>query len=235
MAIMTLILGESGTGKSASMRNLDPKKTTLIQTIRKPLPFKPTGWKVRYEKEHGKEPVVHESGNIYTVDSSAHICQILAKTPKDIIVIDDFQYLMANEFMRSVTDEAKGNEQFMKFNRIARHAWDILHTASTLPQHKRVYILSHTQTDDFGKTKAKTIGKLLDEKITIEGLFSIVLRTTANNGVYTLSTQNNGSDTVKSPMGLFDSPTIDNDLVAIDQAICSYYDITPTEKETENV
>ena len=158
---------------------------------------------------------------------SQQICTILQKTSKDIIIIDDFQYIMANEFMRGVTVEAKGNEQFMKFNRIAKNTWDILQTANALPENKRVYILSHTQTDDFGKTKAKTIGKLLDEKITLEGLFTIVLRTQAVNGNYSFLTQNNGSDTVKSPMGLFESQQIDNDLAQIDSEICNYYEIQP--------
>lgn len=92
----------------------------------------------------------------------------------------------------------------------------------------------NTQTDDFGKTKAKTIGKLLDEKITLEGLFSIVLKTEAAGGKYVFHTQNSGSDTVKSPMGLFDADTVDNDLSAVDNAIRAYYGIT-TEKETANV
>ena len=92
-----------------------------------------------------------------------------------------------------------------------------------LPDHKRVYILSHTSTDDFGKTKIKTVGKLLDEKIVLEGLVTIVLRTGVQNGKYLFSTQNSGADTVKSPIGLFDDELIDNDLAAADAAIFNYY------------
>lgn len=233
MSITTFVLGESGTGKSASMRNLDPVQTALIQIVKKPLPFRPKGWAVAAENNGIKLEKTGDSGNIYITDQSADICHILPKISKDIIVIDDFQYLMANEFMRGVTTESKGNEQFMKFNKIARHAWDVIQAATNLPSNKRVYVLAHTQTDDFGKTKAKTIGKLLDEKITLEGLFTIVLRTEVLNNQYTFRTQNNGADTVKTPMGMFENENINNDLKAVDKAICNYYQIEP--KETENV
>jgi hypothetical protein len=149
----------------------------------------------------------------------------MRKTDKEIIIIYDFQYVLANEFMRRVTDVETGNGAFAKYNDIARHAWDVLMEASALPDHKRVYILSHTSTDDFGKTKIKTIGKLLDEKIVMEGLVTIVLRTQVSNGDYTFSTKNSGSDTVKSPIGLFDSDHIGNDLASVDAAISEYYSL----------
>ena len=95
--------------------------------------------------------------------------------------------------------------------------------ASQLSDEKRVYILGHTQEDDSGRIKAKTIGKLLDEKITIEGLLTIVLRTAVINGQYLFSTKNNGTDTVKAPMGLFEDEHIENDLAAVDRAIYAYY------------
>lgn len=213
MSIATLILGESGTGKSTSLRNLDPAHTLLIQMVKKPLPFRSNEWK----------PIGPDGGSVYVSDDSAMIVKAMQKTRKEIIVIDDFQYLLANEFMRRVTDVAKGNEAFAKYNEIARHAWDVLMAASSLADHKRVYILSHTSTDDFGKTKIKTIGKLLDEKIVMEGLVTIVLRTTVQNGNYLFSTRNSGADTVKSPLGLFDTELIENDLASVDAAIFNYY------------
>ena len=208
-----MILGESGTGKTASLRNIDPSHTLLLQVVKKPLPFRSNDWK----------PVGSDGGSIFVTDDSAKLCAAMQRTKKSIIIIDDFQYLLANEFMRRVTDVAKGNEAFAKYNEIARHAWDVLTTATSLPDNKRVYLLSHTTTDDFGKTKIKTIGKLLDEKIVMEGLVTIVLKTVVQNGNYLFSTKNSGADTVKSPIGLFDSDLIENDLAAIDAAIFNYY------------
>ncbi|MEX3555586.1 MAG: hypothetical protein VB131_02815, partial [Burkholderia gladioli] len=216
VSIATMVIGESGTGKSASMRNLDPAKTLLIQAVKKPLSFKSTNWK----------PVAKgQSGSVYVTDDSAHIVKAIERTDKKIIVIDDFQYILANEFMRRVTDVEVGNSAFTKYNEIARHAWDILMAAGSLADYKRVYILSHTATDDFGKTKIKTIGKLLDEKIVMEGLVTIVLRTEVSDGEYTCATRNNGRDTVKSSMGLFDADCVPNDLAEIDSAITAFYDI----------
>lgn len=217
MSIACMILGESGTGKSTSLRNLDPANTLLIQSVKKPLPFRSSEW-----KQASKD---NPSGSVFCTDDSSTMVKAMQRTQKEIIVIDDFQYLLANEFMRRVTDVAKGNEAFAKYNEIARHAWDVLMAASSLPDHKRVFILSHTSTDDFGKTKIKTIGKLLDEKIVMEGLVTIVLRTVVQNGNYLFSTRNSGSDTVKSPIGLFDDELIENDLAAVDSAIFTYYQL----------
>ena len=213
MSITTMVLGESGTGKTTSLRNLDPAHTLLIQMVKKPLPFRSSEWK----------PVTKEGGTVFVTDSSATICEAMKRTKKEVIVIDDFQYLLANEFMRRVTDVETGNGAFAKYNEIARHAWDVLMAASSLSDHKRVYILSHTSTDDFGKTKIKTIGKLLDEKIVMEGLVTIVLKTVVQNGNYLFSTKNSGADTVKSPLGLFDDELIENDLAIVDASIFNYY------------
>jgi len=217
MSIATLILGESGTGKSASLRNLDPSDTLLIQAVKKPLPFKSTNWKCATKE--------HPEGAIFVTDKSDLIVAAMNRTKKNVIVIDDFQYTMSNEFMRRVLDKETGNAAFAKYNEIARSAWDILNAASNLPENKRVYILSHTQTDESGHTKIKTIGKLLDEKITIEGLVTIVMRTHCINERNVFSTKNSGNDTVKCPMGLFDETHIDNDLSLVDAAIFEYYNL----------
>jgi len=213
MSIAAFILGESGTGKSTSLRSMNPADTLLIQSIKKPLPFRSNGWKY----------LSKEGGNILVCDQSAQIIAAMHKTQRPIIVIDDFQYILANEFMRR-TDE----RGFDKFTDIGKHAWDILCAASSLPDHVRVYILSHTETSESGRVKAKTIGRMLDEKITIEGMFSIVMRTCVINGQYLFSTKNNGSDTVKTPLGLFDADHIDNDLAAVDAAIVDYYQLQAT-------
>lgn len=213
MSVSTLILGESGTGKSASMRYLNPEETLLIQIVRKPLPFLSKGWSY-FDKERG-------SGNIFVCDRFDLIIKAVSKTKKKIIVIDDFQYLMANEFMRR-SDE----KSYDKFTDIGKHAWEVITQVTNLPDDVRVYITAHTDTSDLGKVTIKTIGKLLADKICLEGLFSIVLRTRVIDRQFLFSTQNDGNDTVKSPMGLFSNELIDNDLAAVDAAICAYYGIS---------
>ena len=213
-----MVLGQSGTGKTASLRNFNPAEVLLIQAVKKPLPFRAAGW-VPCNK-------ANPSGAILACDCASTIVGAMQRTKKPIIIIDDFQYILANEFMRRVLDQAKGNEAFAKYNEIARNAWDILMCAGRLDEATRVYILAHTQEDDSGRIKAKTIGKLLDEKITIEGLLTIVMRTAVINGQYLFSTQNSGLDTVKTPMGMFAEQHIENDLAAADAEICAYYSLT---------
>ncbi len=218
MSIATLILGQSGTGKTSSLRNMDPANTLLIQTIKKPLPFRAQGWAYRTKET--------PQGNIFISDQWESIIKIMHGTRRKIIVIDDFQYLLANEFMR------RSNERgYDRFTDIGRHAWDVLREASLLADDVRVYMLSHTEEDPNGTIKIKTIGKMLDEKITIEGMFTIVLRTQVLNNEYLFTTQNNGRDTVKSPMKMFDTDCIENDLANVDQRITHFYEITPSLKE----
>ena len=207
-----MILGQSGTGKSTSLRNLHPSRVLLIQTIRKPLPFKSAGWKVKASMK--------ADGNIIQTDSADLIEKAMRSLPHEIVVIDDFQYMLANEFMRR-SDE-KG---FEKFTDIGKNAWNVLRAAADLAEDRRVYIMAHTADDEFGRTKMKTIGKLLDEKITPEGLVTICLRTVVRDGSYWFATQNSGTDTTKSPMGMFADALIPNDLEAVDNAICDYYGI----------
>jgi len=160
MSISTLILGQSGTGKSTSLRNMNPENTLLIQAIKKPLPFR-SKWSV-VSKENS-------SGNIYQTDNADSICHAMANTKRDIIIIDDFQYVMSNEFMRRSSERG-----YDKFTDIGKNAWNILNMANQLSDNKRVYILSHTENDEQGRIKAKTIGKMLDQVITVEGMFSII-------------------------------------------------------------
>ena len=139
MSISTLILGESGTGKSASLRNFEPGKLALIQAIKKPLPFRNTGL------------------TVYVSDDWNSIIRAMQKAAEKgvkIIVIDDFQYVMANEFMRRSTEVG-----FTKFTEIGSHAWEIFVAAAALPDDVRVYILSHVEETNSGTIKMKTIGK----------------------------------------------------------------------------
>lgn len=210
MSFGTLILGESGTGKSCSMRNLDPSKILLIQPFSKPLPFRSDAWK----------------GHVFTQSNPQKIVEWMRTSKADVIVIDDFQYLLMQMYMARRTEQS-----FLKFAEIGGAGYDILAESSKLAQNKRVYVMGHTQVGDDGKTRIKTIGKMLDNVITPEGLFTTVLKTAVENGNYYFSTQNNGLDTVKSPMGMFDEPLIDNDLELVDRRICEYYGIDAADKK----
>lgn len=210
MSIATIVLGQSGTGKSASLRNMDPTETLLIQTIPKPLPFRSKEWR----------PISKDGGNIVVTADSAKIVEVMQKTTRPIIVVDDLQYLLATEFM------ARAHETgYAKFTEMARHYYDVLKTASELASHKRVYLLSHIETTDAGQVQAKLIGKLLSEKITVEGMVTIVLRTHVINGQYVFSTKNSGNDTTKTPIGMFELEHIPNDLLEVDKAIFGYFEL----------
>jgi hypothetical protein len=215
MGTTVFILGESGTGKSSSIETLNPKETLVIKTIAKPFPFRSADWK-KYTKDN-------PDGSVLVTDNSSIICKVIEKTEKKIIIIDDFQYIMANEFMRGVDKQYSGGEAFQRFNVIAKNVYNIMEAGLKASEDKRIYFLAHTEETASGRTKVKTIGKLLDEKVVLEGLCTIVLRTVVTNGVYEFSTQNNGEDTCKSPKGMFEGERIPNDLLLVDQSIKSYY------------
>lgn len=207
MGIPVLILGPSGSGKSASLRNFEPEEVGIFNVANKPLPFRkklPTANNATYEMIAGS----------------------LRKKNKKTYVIDDSQYLMANEFF----DRAK-ETGYQKFTDIGLHFRNLLQTViQQTPEDVIVYFLHHTEEDMSGRLKAKTIGKMLDEKLTVEGLFSIVLLTVAEGTEHYFLTNSDGSSTAKSPMEMFDLK-IDNDLRMVDQIIREYYDLTGGENE----
>lgn len=209
MAIPVLILGESGTGKSASMRNFKRGELAVINVAGKPLPFK------------------SDIGMLVT-DQYPAIVKALQNMKAPSAVVDDAQYLLANEFMRR-----SGEMGYQKFTDIAKNYWSLIAetVARQMPANKIVYFMSHIDRDQNGYEKVKTIGKLLDEKITVEGLFTIVLKTHVEDGKYTFFTQNSGFDTVKSPIGMFNEMQIDNDLKMVDDVIREYYGIINKDKE----
>lgn len=205
MGVLVYILGRSGTGKSYSMRNFKKGEIGVVNVQGKILPFKGSG-----------------ALDIENTDDSGDIVKCIERMSKKYktVVVDDFQYVMANEFMRRATERG-----YDKFTEIARHAWDIANKVRELPQDVIVYVLCHTDTDQDGFEKLKTIGKLLDEKIVLEGMSTIVLKTAVSDGQYMFLTQNNGHDTVKSPAGMFPSYAIDNDLKYVDDKIRNYYEL----------
>lgn len=208
MSIPVLILGESGTGKSRSMKHCDPANTLLIQAIHKPLPFKAEGWSLFSEE--------NKKGNIFVTDRATDVTNIIRATRRKVIIIDDFQYILANELMRRFNEKG-----YDKFTEIGYNGWNIITQASQLAPDVRVYILAHSHIDENGKTKIKTPGKLLDT-YSVEGMFSLVLRTLVRDGEYFLSTRNNGNDTVKTPEGMFTDDLIPNDIQLIEEAMKQY-------------
>ncbi len=209
MGIPVMILGQSGSGKSTSMRNFKKGELGIVNVMRKPLPF-------RTEIKP------------FNSDNYMQIEEVLKKATSKSVVIDDCQYLMANEFMRTAKQTG-----YQKFTDIALNFWALISTViDELPDDVIVYFMGHTEADANGNIKLKTIGKMLDEKITIEGMFTIVLRTQVADGKYTFRTQTDGMDTVKSPMGLFETIEIENDLKFVDDKIREYYNIKIKEGKT---
>lgn len=242
MSEIIAIVGQTGTGKSTSVRNLDPKETVIIGCTNKPLPFK--GWKKNYTIgiQEGGNFLVAESemkttkGAIYTGTSSDKIVKVMkyiSEHRPEIkqIIVDDFQYLMSSEFMGR--SEEKGNQGWDKYIDIARHAWDVINAAKNLRDNLKVFVLTHDETIQDGfqsKKKIKTVGKMLDEKVTLEGLFTVVLFTDIVKNKetgeleYIFITQNDGTTTGKSPDGMFKDIHISNDLAQVITAMDAYYE-----------
>lgn len=207
MAIPVLIIGKSGSGKSASLRNFKDDEVCVINVEGKPLPFR------------------SDFKEIYHTDSYKQICEIAKSTKKPVIVVDDAGYLITNQFMREHSSAGVGNQIFSLYNSLADYFWRLIEYMKRLPDDRIVYFIMHEDKSDAGDIKPKTIGKLLDEKVCIEGMFTIVLRSLKKDGGYYFVTNSDGYDVTKSPMGLFGSEMIDNDLKAVDTAIRSYYSI----------
>ena len=203
MAILVMLYGQSGTGKSTSLRNFSHEEIAVINVSGKPMPFR-------------------TKLQTYNTDDYAKIINALSKTERKSIVIDDATYLMVGEFMRNakVSGYQKYTDMAVSFNNLIEYA-------SKLPDDVIVYFIGHSEQMDDGREHFKTIGKMLDNYVTVEGKFTIVLKTVVQDGRYLFSTHNNGQDTVKSPIGLFEADLIDNDLKAVDTAIREYWDIAP--------
>jgi hypothetical protein len=201
MAVLVMVYGHSGSGKSASLRNFNPEQVSVVNVLGKPLPFR-TKMKTYTTNDYGK------------IDAYMH------KTPKKAIVIDDATYLMTGEFMRNA--KVAG---YQKFTDMAANFNALLMRAKELPDDVVVYFFGHSERDGDGGEKFKTIGKLLDEKVCVEGYFTIVLKTVVQDGRYLFSTRNDGMDTVKTPLGMFNDALIENDLAAVDKTIREYYNI----------
>lgn len=213
MSNCTLIIGESGSGKSTSLRNLDPSTTFILNVLDKPLPFR--GYKKMYNVDNKN---YHASDDYNKLLS--YIKGINERRPEiTTLIIDDFQYLLANEFMRRSSE--KGYERFTD---IGKHAWDVIKALTETRPDLLCFVLSHSDSDATGRMKCKTIGKMLDDKITLEGMFTLVFHSMLVDGEFKLLTQNNGIHMAKSPMGMFSEKLIDNDLEIIIEKMKEYFD-----------
>lgn len=227
MAAETIaIVGESGTGKSTSLRNLNPETTFIVSTTGKPLPFR--AWKKKYIpiKIEGK----NVSGNYYVSskwDQILKILQIIDKMMPHIkqVIIDDFQYVLSYEFVDRATEVG-----YTKFSELAQHAMEILRYSEKMREDCKMIFLTHSENigDNVNpKYVIKTVGKLLSEKVTLEGLFTYIFFTKVNEGdsgkmEYKLITNNDGSCVAKTSLGMFEDLEIDNDLDEIIKVIDAY-------------
>ena len=206
MGIPVLVLGKSGSGKSASLRNFSPDEVGIINVMGKPLPFK---------------------SQIKTVSTRNYdaIQKILSEAKSDSIVIDDAGYLITDYFMTRHANAGGGNAVFQLYNELADRFYSLLVSIQSLPADRIVYVFMHEEENDSGSIKPKTIGRLLDEKVNVEGLFTIVLRCIGDQQKHVFMTQSSGYDVAKSPIGMFDTLEIDNDLKMVDQKIRNFYEL----------
>lgn len=207
--IPILVIGKSGAGKSTSLRNLKTEEYSLVNPLGKRLPFK-----------GGSEGLVSINYE--------EIKNFIAKTPKNIVVIDDSNYLLTMEMMAKAKDTGYG-----KFTDMALNYWKLIDFIKNLDGDKRIYLMSHEEVDEFGNVGVKTVGKMLTNQCCVEGLYTIVLRATTEQGKFQFQTATQGNDIVKTPMGMFESPLIDNDLKIVDDTICEYYGIEKGDKEND--
>ena len=209
-SVPVLLIGASGSGKSTSLRNFKGNEVAVVNVLGKPLPFKS-------DIKAGK------------CDNYETILKAIQDTPKKTIVIDDAGYLLTNEFMNKAS--VKGYD---KYNELANNFWNLINGIKSINGGKTVYLVMHEDTNEFGEVKPKTIGKLLDDKVNIQGMFTICIRSMYENGNYIFRLKTNGQDCVKTPFGMFENDTMENDLKEFDKVVREYYELDKVEeKESE--
>ena len=224
MAQSVLVIADSGTGKSTAIRTLDPKETFIINIANKPLPFK--GWKKNYVNISKDNP----KGNMTSASSAAGIVKAMQHVNDKMshiktLIIDDWQYMSSFEYFDRANE--KGYE---KFTQIAANLAMVAKMPKDMREDLTIFFLTHSEDTVDGngnrKVKAKTIGKMIDNTLTLEGLFSIVLfgrvKKTEDGLEYGFDTVNNGENTCKAPMDMFENPFIDNDLQLVKNCIAEY-------------
>lgn len=201
MGIAVLVLGASGSGKSTSLRNFEKEEIGIFNVAGKPLPFR-------------------KQFNVCENATYAHIYNTLSEPKLKKYVVDDSQYLMAFESFAHAKETGYG-----KFTNMAINFKNMLDCVREAPKDVIVYFLHHTETDENGKIKAKTLGKMLDNQLTIEGMFSVVLLCQIEEKEHYFITNSDGTNPAKTPMGMFENTKIDNDLKMVDKVIREYWNL----------
>ena len=224
MAQSVLVIADSGTGKSTAIRTLDPKETFIINIANKPLPFK--GWKANYTMISKDNP----TGNMTSASTAAGIIKAMQHVNDKLtniktLIVDDWQYMSSFEYFDRCNE--KGYDKFVQ---IAANIAQVAKMPKDMRDDLTIFFMTHseesTDINGYRRVKAKTIGKMIDNTLTLEGLFSIVLfgriKKTEDNLEYGFDTVNNGENTCKTPMGMFKDSFIDNDLQLVKDCIAEY-------------
>lgn len=218
MGQVVIIYGKSGSGKSRSMKNFAEDEIMLVNVERKLLPFRS---KFKYVLE---------------TDDIGVIMQQLQKMPLKTAVIDDAGYLLTNAFMKGHSSGKKGSAIFDLYNELADNYWRLFKfIKEALPNDIIVYILMHEDITDTGETKLKTIGKLLDDKVCLEGMVTVCLRCVSKDGKHFFRTVTDGLDITKAPEEMFEAAEIENDLKAVDTTIREYWGMSSEKNESEEI
>lgn len=212
MSNIILILGTSGSGKSTSTRNLPSEETFYINVLDKPLPFR--GYKKKYNEGNK---------NYYATDDYAKIIAFIRavneRRPEiKNIVIDDFNFVLSNEYMRRARENG-----FTKFTEMGIHTFDIVEELKKLREDLFCFIMSHTEADHEGVIKPQSVGKMVPNKVSIEGRITTVFHARVIGGEFKFLTQFDGLYSAKTPMGLFSDLYIDNDLQYVKEQMHAYF------------
>ncbi len=209
-SVSVLIIGKSGSGKSSSLRNLGADEYSLVNPLKKELPFKTS--------VKGLES-----------DNYELIKKYITETPKKIVVIDDSNYLLTNQFMRNHSKGGSGNAVFGVYNELADNYWNLVQHQKNTDGGKIIFNFMHEDETESGNIIPKTVGKLLNDKVCIEGMYTIVLRAMYKDGKHIFRLKTDGNDCVKTPIGMFEEEECDNDLKYIIEKIREYYDLDKSE------
>lgn len=213
MGLPVMIMGRSGSGKTFSLKNFEPGEVGIISVEKGRLPFKSDLKTVKIPATFTAEDM--KSFAQLNAAKYAWLKMVIKKSQAKAVVIDDSQYLLVNELF----DRSK-EKGYDKFTDMAANFRSLIHFVNELPDDdKIVYFLHHSESDSDGREKAKTIGKMLDEKLTVEGCFDIVIY--CQDHIF--YTQGNGQSSAKTPEGMFETVEIPNDLKAVDKAIREFY------------